>query len=66
MNAEAYNGKHHDIAIDATAIVTNLKMDTMRLIDSFGDRQLKDRVQEAGKLTAPSKINLKNHTDIER
>ena len=38
----------------------------MRLIDSFGDRQLKDRVQEAGKLTAPSKINLKNHTDIER
>ena len=53
VNAAAYNGEKHEVALDAKELVRRIKSELHKLIDVNGDKMVKQRVDDAvKKLTA--------------
>lgn len=53
-NAEFYNGKDHEIAVDAKEVTQRMKGELVKCIDKLGDSHLKQRVADATSMFASS------------
>jgi len=51
-NAEFYNGKDHEIAVDAKEVTQRMKGELVKCIDKLGDSHLKQRVADATSMFA--------------
>jgi len=65
INAEQYNGKDHDVADDASALVKKVRGELLRCIDEVGDSQIRERVKQALKLSDVNTIEEPFQTLVE-